>query len=242
MRRVCGRLGGTIGVGLVLEGIGLGRVYHAGLGVRRLRVSVSGPGGHSWLHAERPSAAHHLLRIGAALVERIRPPEQPRATFNIGVIEGGTSINTRAAEASLWIDLRAVDAATLGRLEAQAQAVIGEFEDEAELSVTTEVVGDRPSGALPVGHPLVRAAQAALQVAGYSASPPEVGSTDANALLAAAIPAVCIGITTGGNAHTLDEYIDTGPLATGMRQLTLLALLAAEHAEEWQRWRASDGR
>src|SRR5574341_1665044 len=109
MREACDRLGDRIGLALVLEGIGLGRIFYAGLGVRRLQVLVKGPGGHSWLHAGRPSAIHHLVRIGAALVERVSPPKRPRSTLNIGLIEGGTSINTLAPEAGLSIDLRSVD-------------------------------------------------------------------------------------------------------------------------------------
>ncbi len=236
MRHVCQWLGERLGLGIVLEGIGLGRVYHAGLGVRRLRVTVRGPGGHSWLHAERPSAIHHLLRLGAALVEEIHLPPERQATLNIGLIEGGTSVNTRAAHASLSLDLRAVEATLLERLEADVRAVIARFEAAPDLSVSTELVGDRPSAAIPADHPLVQAARAVLDFLDYTPSQPEIGSTDANALLAAGIPAVCIGLTTGGNAHTVEEYIDIAPLATGMRQLLLLILLAADHIGAWSRW------
>ncbi len=236
MRHVCERLAGYLGVGLVLEGIGLGRVYHAGLGVRRLRVTVRGPGGHSWLHAERPSAIHHLLRMGAALVEEVRLPPQRQAAFNVGLIEGGTSVNTRAAYASFSLDLRAVDAALLEKLETDVRAVIARFESAPGLTVSTELVGNRPSAAIPVDHPLVQAARAVLSYLNYTPSSPEIGSTDANALLAAGIPAVCIGITSGGNAHTIEEYIDIAPLAIGMRQLVLLILLSVKHINEWSQW------
>lgn len=236
MRAAAARLRERIGVGLVVEGIGLGWVYHAGLGVRRLRVTVRGPGGHSWLNPPPPSAIHHLLRIGAALVEEIGLPSVPRSAFNIGLIEGGTSVNTRAAQASLTIDLRSVDAETLTRLEAQAQAIIARFSDSPELEMATEVVGDRPSAALARHHPLVRAALATLKQLGWKESHAAAGSTDANALLAARIPAICIGLTTGKGVHTTDEVIDTEPVITGMRQLTLLTLLAARHVEEWQAW------
>ena len=232
MRRACDRLGGQIGLAIVLEGMGLGRVYHAGLGVRRLRVVVKGPGGHSWLHNGRPSAIHHLLRMGAALVEEIQPPSEPRSTFNIGLISGGVSINTRAPEASLSVDLRSVDGEALAGLEESVRSVIRRYATPS-LEISTEVIGDRPSAALPVNHPLVQAAIAALDYAGFHAPLLEIGSTDANILLANGIPTVCIGITTGGDAHTIREHIETTHLAAGMRQLTLLALLAAEHIEAW---------
>jgi tripeptide aminopeptidase len=236
MRRAFERLGSRTGAALILEGIGLGRIYHAGLGVRRLRVTARGPGGHSWLNADRPSAIHHLLKLGAALVDEITPSEKPRSAFNIGLIGGGTSINTRAPEASLSMDLRSEEAAALAALESQVAAIVGRFAGADGLEVQTEVIGDRPSATLPVEHPLVRAAQAILHHLEHKPIHTEIGSTDANIPLASGVPAVCIGVTTGGNAHTAREFIDTGPLATGMCQLTLLALLAVERIEAWSRW------
>mgnify|MGYP005855773715 CR=1 FL=1 len=239
MRAALKRLYGRVGLGLVLEGIGLGHIYHAGLGVRRLRVSVRGPGGHSWLHPEPPNAIHQLVRIAEALVREIQPPVEPRSTFNIGLIEGGTSVNTRAAHASLSIDLRSVDAGVLARLEAEVRSVVSRFAGTPDLSVSIEVIGDRPSAALSIRHPLVRAARAVLERLGWESPVTAIGSTDANVLLAARIPAVCVGITTGGNVHTTEEYIDTGPVATGMSQITLLVLLAAAYADEWRVWQGA---
>ncbi len=238
MRRACDVLAGQVGLVLVLEGIGLGRIFHAGMGVRRLKVTVRGPGGHSWLHAGRPSAIHHLLRIGAALVDDVTPARRPRSALNIGLIEGGTSINTLAAEASLSIDLRSVDGAALDRLERSVRAVVERVQPPQGLTVTIEVVGDRPSAALPANHPLVQAAQHALRAADAGSITREVGSTDANIPLSRGIPAICVGITTGGEAHTVNEYIHIDPVVAGMRQITLLTLLAAEHAREWSVWSA----
>jgi acetylornithine deacetylase/succinyl-diaminopimelate desuccinylase-like protein len=239
MRHAFMRLKERCGIAIILEGIGLGRIYNAGLGVRRLRIMVKGPGGHSWLHAERPSAIHHLLRLGSALVDEIRPPTDPRSSFNIGLIEGGTSINTRAPEASLSIDLRSVSAAVLATLETRINDITARFSRMPGLEVTTQVIGSRPSAALSPAHPLVRASQAILEHVGYPTPALETGSTDANIPLAGGMPAVCIGLTTGGNAHSTGEFIDTAPLPVGMRQLTLLTLLAAEHSVEWSRWEGS---
>lgn len=236
MRRAYEKLSNRLGLGIIIEGMGLGRIYHAGLGVRRLRVSVMGPGGHSWLHAGQPSAVHHLLRLGAALVDEIRPPVDPRSSFNVGLISGGTSINSLAAEASLATDLRSVDAATLTSLEDQMVAVVNRFSNISALEVSTAIIGDRPSARLPLQHPLVRTAQGVLEHLGYERISLEIGSTDANIPLAAGMPAVCIGITGGGNAHTINEFIETAPIAIGMQQLTLLALLAAEYAATWSAW------
>jgi acetylornithine deacetylase/succinyl-diaminopimelate desuccinylase-like protein len=238
IRHACDHLGDRLGLAVILEGIGLGRIYHAGMGVRRFKVTVKGPGGHSWLHADRPSAIHHLMRLGAAIVEQVQPPKRPRSSLNIGLITGGTSINTLAPEAAFSIDLRSVDAQALMNMESAVKSLIGRFDGVPDLRIDTEVVGDRPSASLPASHPLVRAAEAVLRYVNAGPGTREIGSTDANIPLARGIPSVCIGITTGGGAHTVEEFIDTGPVATGMCQLTLLALLAARNVVEWSQWEA----
>lgn len=238
MREVCSRLAGRLGLAVILEGIGLGRIFYAGLGVRRLKVTVKGPGGHSWLHAGRPSAIHHLLRVGAALVEHVSPPRRPRSTLNIGIIEGGTSINTLASGASMSIDLRSTDSQALVRLEQEVRERIIELPHHEDIEVTVDVVGDRPSAALAQDHPLVRAAQGILRYLNVGPGSREIGSTDANIPLSRNMPAVCVGITTGGDAHTVGEFIDMLPVPTGMQQITLLSLLAAEYSELWSSWDA----
>jgi tripeptide aminopeptidase len=239
MRRACATLAGKFGLAIILEGIGLGRIYHAGMGVRRLKITVRGPGGHSWLHAGRPSAIHQLLRMGASITDHVRPPKRPRSSLNIGLISGGTSINTIAPEATCTVDLRSIENDALTRMEADVRDQVLAFDNIAELSISTEVVGDRPSASLPGEHPLVRAAHAVLRHLNVGPGSREIGSTDANIPLALGIPAVCIGITTGGGAHTTDEYIDIPPLGTGMNQLTLLTLLAAHNSPAWSRWNAT---
>ena len=236
MRQAIMELGDDIGAAIILEGIGLGKVYTAGLGVRRLKITAKGPGGHSWLHPDRPSAIHHILRLGAALVEGVTLTKDPRTTLNVGLMEGGTSINTRAAQASIAIDMRATTPDALAKLEEQVRHLLEVMRPKRGMEVNVEVVGDRPSANLSDQHPMVAAAQAVLEHVGYATTQPEIGSTDANIPLAAGIPSVCIGITIGGDAHTINEYIVTEPVEAGMRQLTLLTLLAAHNLEEWQTW------
>lgn len=236
IRAAVNRLGERLGTSIILEGIGLGWIYNAALGVRRLRITVEGPGGHSWLHPAPPSAIHHLLKLGAALVDEIIPPETPRSSFNIGLIDGGTSINTRAPKASISIDLRSVDRATLTALEARIRDVASRFTLAPGLALTIDVIGDRPSARLSSRHPLVRAAQETLATLGGLEPSLSIGSTDANIPLAAGIPSVCIGITTGGNPHTTSEYIDTQPVSLGMQQVTLLTLVAAQNTVAWSQW------
>ncbi len=237
MRHAYDRLHDQIGAAVILEGMGLGLIYHAGLGVRRLRVAISGPGGHSWLHRGRPSAIHHLIRLGNTLLHNIDVPAQ--ATLNIGLIAGGTSINTLAPDASFSIDLRSTESDILTALEIKTQTIVGLFSQEPDLDVSIQVIGDRPSATLSAAHPLVITSRSALDHLAVGSSL-EIGSTDANILLAGEIPSVCIGLTWGGNAHSTDEYIDPSGIPAGMQQLTLLALLAAENIGKWSDWNAVD--
>lgn len=226
MKAVFHRLQHRIGLVINLEGLAFGHVYNAGIGVRRLRIVTAAEGGHSWLHFGRASAIHGLIELGARIVA-LHPPQTPRTTYNIGVIEGGHSINSIATSASMWVDLRSADRATLEAFErdvrAQIDAVAG-----PELTFSVEVVGDRSAGSIGPDHPLIQGALTALDTVGVQGVL-ETGSTDANIPLAAGCPAVTIGITRGGNAHRLDEYLEIAPVEQGMRQLVLLALAAADY-------------
>ena len=219
-----------IGAAVVLEGMLLGGIYHAGIGVRRYRIAVEGPGGHSWGDYGRSSAIHELTHA----IERgldVPVPAAPRSTINVGTIEGGTSINTIAATATAQLDVRSI---TQEGVDAFADAVIAAIAgpvrtDESDVSISCELIGSRPAGSIPDDHPLVQAAIQSLDTVQVDAKV-RAGSTDANAFLAAGIPAVCVGITTGRGAHTMGEYIDTEPVATGMEQVRALIPRAAEVA------------
>lgn len=224
MKAAFNRLKPHIQTVINIEGMALGHVYCAGIAVRRLHITAAADGGHSWLNFGRTSAVHGIVELGARITS-LHPVQVPRTTYNIGMIEGGQSINTIASRAGLWLDLRSEDSAALAQLErevmTQVQAV-----NRPDLTFTVEVVGDRPAGTISPEHPLVQGALAALSQVGIQGML-ESGSTDANVPLAAGYPAITIGITRGGNAHRLDEYIETAPVAAGLRQLILTALAAA---------------
>ncbi len=225
-------LGAAVKAGIIIEGMALGRVYNAGIAVRRLKVTMHAPGGHSWLHFGQASAIHALMRFGEKLTH-LPIADDPRTTFNIGLISGGTSINTIAAEAVCYIDLRSTDSAALSALEQRVSSLAHREAQQREgIHVDIERVGDRPAGHITPDHPLVRLALDAHQAIGMTAEV-EGGSTDANALLARHIPAVCVGVSYGGNAHVVSEYIETGPLVAGMWQLMLLAAAAANGLPAW---------
>lgn len=207
-----------------VEGLAFGYVYNAGICVRRLHVKAIAQGGHSWLHFGRASATHTIMQIGSQITQ-ITPPQQPRTTYNIGIIDGGHSINSIASEASLWLDLRSEDAEALANLERTVRTCIQEHQS-TEIEIQIEVVGDRPAGQISAQHPLVQGALHALEETGVRGSL-QIGSTDGNIPLSYGYPTVTVGITRGGNAHRLDEFIEIGPVESGMQQLFVLTLAAA---------------
>lgn len=225
MRAAFARLKPKIGCVINLEGLAFGHIYHAGIAVRRLKITAHAPGGHSWLHFGRPSAIHAIVQLGAQITA-LHPPQSPRTTFNIGMIEGGQSINSIATEASLWLDLRSEDSEALTGIEQRVRQIIGTLSTD-EVSFTVEVVGDRPAGSISLEHPLVVRAQEVLAQVGVRATL-ETGSTDGNIPLSQGCPAVTVGITHGGNAHRLDEYVELSPVTSGLRQLILLTLATAD--------------
>lgn len=226
MQHVVERFGDRVAAYIVLEGMALGHVYHRGLPIRRFRVQVDTAGGHSWIHAGRASAVHVLIEIGQALV-RLELPAQPRTSLNIGRILGGTSVNSVAALAAMEIDLRSEDEAIVDQLAEQvAQVVLARKTGEVELHV--EPIGHRPGGGLAPNHPLIENAYQACREA-ISAEPSlDIGSTDASLPLSLGLPAVCIGLTYGGGAHTAQEYVAIPPITAGYQALTRLILKSAE--------------
>ena len=214
-------LGGVIAV----EGHSLGRITHKAVGSRRLRVTVTGPGGHSWGDAGRPSAIHALARLVSRLDE-IELVRDPKTTLNVGLFHGGISVNTIAPDATIVIDMRSTSSSSLERLIQQVEEEIALVET-AELSVTTETVGDRPAGEVSTTQGMVPIGIEVLRALGIDATC-DASSTDANIPISRGIPAMCIGLTTGGNVHRVDEFVRLRPLATGFAQLILNTIAAAD--------------
>ncbi|HTX90894.1 MAG TPA: M20/M25/M40 family metallo-hydrolase [Anaerolineales bacterium] len=204
---------------LVVEGMALGQVYHRGLGVRRYRITVRTPGGHSWIDYGQPSAVHELTALSARITA-LEIPRFPRTTLNIGVVSGGSSVNTIAAEAMLELDLRSEDGATLTDLAKQVEQ-LAHAAARPGVEVAADLIGRRPSGEIPASHPLVTLAQDCLREVGVEPHL-NIGSTDANQPLSRGLPAVTVGLTTGGGAHTVHEFINTAPLEKGLEQLIQL--------------------
>jgi tripeptide aminopeptidase len=230
MRAVVDRLAEQTAAVVVLEGCDFGTIHHQAIGVRRYRVRTQAAGGHSWGNYGNPSAIHALARLAARLAD-LTVPSQPRTTLNIGTISGGTSVNTIAQSAELLLDMRSVSLQTLQQLAARVDALIAATAaEQVGVQFTTTVVGDRPAGSLPREHALVQATAAAFTAVGAQLTFQQ-SSTDANIPLSRHLPAVCIGLTDGGNAHRTDEYIEPANLGRGLQALLLLVLQLAGYAD-----------
>ncbi|MEZ5098974.1 MAG: M20/M25/M40 family metallo-hydrolase [Thermoleophilia bacterium] len=198
---------------IALEGHGIEQVLVDAVGSVRARVVARGPGGHSWADRGRPSAIHALLELGAALV-RLGDREAP---VNVGSIAGGGAVNAIAESAELVVERRALDEPPLVSFLAELERLAA----AAPLDVAVEVVGRREAGRLPRDARLLRVVEAARGELGLELVL-GAGSTDANAAIAAGIPAVTLGVTSGTGMHTPGERIRVEPLALGARQLALV--------------------
>ncbi|HWJ23952.1 MAG TPA: M20/M25/M40 family metallo-hydrolase [Gemmatimonadaceae bacterium] len=226
---------------LIVDGPGDERIVHRALGSRRFRVTVRGPGGHSWAAFGVANAVHAIAGLAARLAALALPAE-PRTTLSVGRIGGGISVNAIPDEAWLEVDLRSTAPAMIDRFEAELRlaARVALAEENARRArgtppLTQEIVsiGDRPCGELPADEPLVAAAAAATRLVGRV---PELStaSTDANVPISLGVPAVAIGAGgRGGDAHTTAEWFDNtdGTLGIG-RALTILVAAAGLEQNE----------
>ncbi len=190
-------------------------------------LTFTGEGGHSWGAFGIPSAIHAMGTV-IHHMSRLNLPRVPKTTYNVGLVEGGESVNTMAPKATMVIDLRSIDLAALERLENQIARILNRISKDTGIEMTRCIVGQRPAAALDAHHPLRQEVASVrqrlhLRPATFSAS-----STDANLPLSQGIPSLCLGITRGGLAHTVREYIDIAPILPGLRQLYLMILHTLE--------------
>jgi len=216
MRAVVERFGDPVLGYLILEGMALGHIYHRAVGVRRYHVTARTSGGHSWSDYGQPSAVHELARLVTQLAA-IHPPVQPRTTLNVGVIGGGTTVNTLAAEAWFELDLRSEEPHALSLLAGEVENLIAAANGPG-VSMEFRITSQRPAGELSPNHRFVRLALESLHEQGIDGIL-TTGSTDANIPLGRGIPAVVLGVTSGGGAHSQNEFIHTAPIEQGMEQI-----------------------
>jgi tripeptide aminopeptidase len=217
MKAVVDRFGPQVTAYLIVEGMALGHIYHRAVAVQRYRVSANTAGGHAWSDYGQPSAVHELAAL-TTQIANLSLPLTPRTTLNVGRITGGTSINTLAANASIELDMRSESAQILAELVSHVDALI-KTANRPGVRVEAESIGRRPGGSIPADHPLIQLAVSCSHVQGIE-SGLIGGSTDANVPLSRGIPALVMGVTTGGGAHTLGEFLDVEPVGRGMAVLT----------------------
>lgn len=225
---------------LALDGSATEYVTTAALASRRVEITVMGPGGHSWSDFGAPNPIHALGR-GIARFVTTRVPESPRTSFNIGEIQGGTSVNSIPSSAQMKVDLRSESETELAALEVLLRDAVKAGIDE-EMSAARErgmagssnllnlkinVLGVRPAGELPENSPLLAALLAADNQLG-NRSRRERSSTDANIPLSLGIQAISVGAGgRSGGAHTLEEWFDPVGRELGLQRVALTVLAVA---------------
>lgn len=220
---------------IAVDGASTDHVTTKGIASRRFEVTVSGPGGHSWSDFGTPNAITALAR-GIVKFSAVRMPDEPRSSYNFGVIDGGTSVNSIAARANVKIDLRSEEESELDRMEAQLrEAMQAGAKDEmsagqtsrttaAPLEVQFRSLGARPAGKIAEDAPLLEVIRNVEKYLG-NRSRYEESSTDANIPLSMGIPAVAVGGGgRGSGSHTANEWYDPAGRELGLKRLFLIAL------------------
>jgi len=216
MRQVVNRFKARVKAYLVLEGIGLGMIQNAALGIHRYKIEVTTPGGHAWSNYGDPSAIHELIAVSSKILS-VKLPGNPRSSINIGSISGGDSINSIANHAELQIEIRSEDETILESLSRTIHKIATQKVQTEVKSIITEI-GDRPSGRMNESAAIIVAAQTALRSMGIIPMF-AISSSDASLPISLGYPATCVGITTGRKVHTPHETIDLNAIPRGMTQI-----------------------
>ena len=248
----------NIGAAIALEGGGNAAVVDRALGSRRLRISVSGPGGHSWADAAMPNPIFALSEVLAA-ISRLELPSTPRTTVHCGLISGGTSVNSIPELASADLDIRSVSPEQLETTEATVLSIVrsvieasnarhaagqagagqagtgrvgvGKTGGGQALTLELARIGSRPAATLAPDSPMFLSLRSVDRHLGI-ATETRVGSTDANLPLSLGIPALAIGAGgTGGGIHTLREWYDPTGRELALRRILLHLLDICSLAE-----------
>ena len=226
-------LRGQIDKFVSIDGLGLG-ITDIGVGSNRYRVTFKGPGGHSYGSF---GMANPIQAMGRAIakIDAFEVPADPKTTFNVGRIGGGTSVNAIPFDCWMEVDMRSADPASLKALDdkfhaALKQAVAEEnarWKKPGQISVSAELVGLRPAGKTPEDSAIVKTALAVSSAMGLRETLHE-GSTDSNVPMSMGIPAITIsGGGSGSGAHSLNETFDTKDSVTGVERAILLVVALA---------------
>jgi acetylornithine deacetylase/succinyl-diaminopimelate desuccinylase-like protein len=197
-----------------IDGLGIARIVNQATGSHRYEMIFKGPGGHSFQEFGLPSAIHAMGRAIAKISE-LQTPSEPKTTFTVGTVVGGTSVNAIAAEARMAVDMRSDSTEELLKLEARLLDLVKDAvrEENArwnsdKIAVDIKLIGDRPAGIVALDSPIVQATQRAVAVVTRAPRVTFAGSsTDSNWAMSRGIPAVTIGGGgEGGNWHSRNEW------------------------------------
>jgi acetylornithine deacetylase/succinyl-diaminopimelate desuccinylase-like protein len=227
-----GRWAAKVDAFLSFDGPGVDRITNRALGSRRYRVELLGVGGHSWGDFGLPNPIHAMGRAISRLA--VYPaPKEPRTTFNVGRVEGGTSVNAIPGRATMEVDLRSTADSELRRLDAFFRRAMRDAVDEEnlkrragdqELKLKLDLIGERPSGETPADSPLVELAIETTRTLGFELRLDQ-SSTDSNLPISLGIPAITLGAGgTSGFSHTLDEWYDPRDRDKGLKRGLLVVL------------------
>ena len=220
---------------IAIDSTDVGRVLNGATGSHRWRLSVDGKGGHSYAEfGRRPSAIHAICRAGAK-VGCFKVPADPKTTYTIGTIKGGTTVNTIAAHCEVEVDMRSVSNEELLKLEARVLKAFEEAvqeendfwgitDESLKLKLTKTQIGNRPAGMRPDDCPVLQTARSAQKVLGIELTKYMCSSTDANAPMSLGIPSTCL--CSGGrgvNAHSVTEYFEKVDTQLGPQLVFLTA-------------------
>jgi acetylornithine deacetylase/succinyl-diaminopimelate desuccinylase-like protein len=219
---------------LVLDGAGNDTIVTQGLGSHRFEVIVKGPGGHSWTDFGVPNAIVILARAIAKFSETVVPAD-PRTSFNVGTISGGTSVNSIPEVASARVDIRSASAEEITKVEKALKTAVESAVREApatrgkKQSVTYEIkpIGSRPAAELASDARILKVVRTVDHFLNIK-SQIRRASTDANIPLSLGREAISIGAGgSGGGAHTVGEWYDSTGRDLGLKRILLATLTLA---------------
>ena len=232
-----GRWASQVDAFLSFDGPGVDRITNRALGSRRYRIEVNGPGGHSWGDFGVPNPVHAIGRAISRLAG-YPVPKDPRTTFNVGRVEGGTSVNAIPGSAAMEVDLRSAAQSELQRLDAFFRRAMRDAADEENarrragdplLKLKVNLIGERPTGETPTDSPIVEIALEATRMLGFEPRLDQ-SSTDSNLPISLGIPAITLGAGgTSGFSHTLDEWYDPRDRDKGLKRGLLVVLGMVGH-------------
>jgi tripeptide aminopeptidase len=227
-----------ISASVIIDGAGTDTIIADALGSRRFEVTVEGPGGHSWTDFGAPNP---IVALGRAIqfFSETRVPASPKTTFNVGVISGGTSVNSIPESASMRVDIRSSSVFEIERLEMELRRAVDHAvqveqehnnssgDSDEKLSSVVKVIGNRPAGELDRKSRILQLARAVDSHIGNS-SHIQRASTDANIPISLKREAIALGGGgRGGGAHTLQEWFDPSGRELGLQRILLLVLALA---------------